>query len=163
MASVNKKFMLANRISVFDFDFCAFTSTDLLLELRQNSVTKHSLYTLSAVCWSIWHISSLSVHLFVLSFCKLWIYSRQQRRFFLLSVRPPFWTRVFWHHIWCSSLYYSKLSGPSSLICQMSRLMLCFARLGHISANISFRYPICCWRLLLSSVANKPCLDACSA
>lgn len=43
----------------------------------------------------------------------------------------------------------------SSLICQMPRLMSCFARRSHISGNISFRHPIWCWRLLLCSVAKK--------
>lgn len=44
---------------------------------------------------------------------------------------------------------------------KMPRFMLCFAPHSHISGNISFRHPIWCWRLLLCSVAKKPCLDAC--
>lgn len=55
-----------------------------------------------------------------------------------------------------------NFQGRRSFICQMSRLVLCFARHSAIfSANISFRYPIWCWRLLLCSVAKKLCLDAC--
>lgn len=73
----------------------------------------------------------------------------------VLSARPLCCAHILWHHIWSCSLYYSNLSGTPSFICQMSRFTLRFVRRGHISGNISFRYPIWCWRLLLCSFAKK--------
>lgn len=112
MASVNKKFMLANRISVFDFDFCAFTSTNLLLELCQNSLR---IFCSAFCCPGSYH-QTLSLYPFSCFLCASSSFPSENSAHagftadssgaLVLSVRPLFWTRIFWHHIWCLSLYY---------------------------------------------------------